>query len=401
MRRHNNFSSWQWILALFTLASVVETVYYSQMLAFTPLYLPELGVRDEAQILLLVGWISAAANGMGIPFLPFWGALADRYSRKPIIVRSFIVMLVAATLAYLARSVWVFFIARSLTGFALGNSGLMMTTLSERLPEKRQGLGFSIMNSATPIGAFLGPFSGGWLVDTFGFRTLILINLVAISAVIILLSRGYEDTYQADEQGPVLRMAWDSLRIIGRSRRLLALFPAFFLLFGGWMLAFIYVPLVVGELYHGANQGAVIGMVIGASGITTMILGPTLGALADRFGAWRVLIIASLSALILWPLPGFTSSVVPFAIIWSILNGLVSASFALSFTVLSASTTSRVRGRVMSFAYMPMNIGFMVGGAVGARITQTSLFNIFPAAALFTAMGLVALAIAHRQDVVE
>ncbi|TFH32203.1 MAG: MFS transporter, partial [Anaerolineales bacterium] len=190
-------SSWQWLLAVFTLASLVETIFYSQMLAFTPLYLPELGVSDESQILLLVGWITVASNGLGLPFLPFWGALADRYSRKPIIIRSFAVILIAAILAYLARSVWVFFIARSITGFALGNSGLMMTTLSERLPENRQGFGFSIMNSAAPVGAFLGPLSGGWVVDTYGFRTLLLINLVGVSLVVALLARSYRDTYRA------------------------------------------------------------------------------------------------------------------------------------------------------------------------------------------------------------
>jgi len=394
-------SSWQWLLLIYTFASLVETIFYSQMLAFTPLYLPQLGVSDESQILLLVGWITAASNGLGIPFLPFWGALADRYSHKPIIIRSFAVMLLAAILAYFARSVWVFFLARSLTGFALGNSGLMMTTLSERLPKDRQGFGFSIMNSAAPVGAFLGPLSGGFLVDQYGFRILLLINMAILGFTVFLLAVGYQDTYQSREGGSILQMAWDSLRIIGRSNRLLALFPALFLLFGGWMLAFTYVPLVIAEIYTGSDPGLVIGLVIGASGFTTMILGPILGAMADRFGAWRMLFIGSTAALILWPMPLLTSTLVPFAIVWSILNGVVSAVFALSFTVLSASTATSVRGRVMSFAYMPVNIGFMIGPAIGTRITQSSLFNIFPGAALFTALGLAALAVAYRQKVVE
>ena len=84
MQKMRFHSTWQWLLAIFTLASLVETVFYSQMLVFTPLYLPELGISDEGQILLFVGWITAASNGIGLPFLPFWGALADRYSRKPI-----------------------------------------------------------------------------------------------------------------------------------------------------------------------------------------------------------------------------------------------------------------------------------------------------------------------------
>ena len=401
MRKLHIQSTWQWLLAIFTLASLVETIFYSQMLAFTPLHLPQLGISDEGRILLLVGWITAASNGLGIPFLPFWGALADRYSRKPIIIRSFVVLLLAAVLAYVARSVWVFFIARAITGFALGNSGLMMTTLSERLPKERHGFGFSIMNSAAPVGAFLGPLTGGFLVDEYGFRTLLLLNMVVLSLVVLLLARGYTDTYQAKEDGPILQMAWDSLRIIGRSKRLLALFPALFLLFGGWMLAFTYIPLVISDIYTGSDPGLVIGLVIGASGFTTMILGPILGAMADRFGAWKMLFIGSIIALVLWPMPLLTSTLVPFAIIWSVLNGVVSAVFALSFSVLADSAASDVRGRVMSFAYMPVNIGFVIGPAIGTRITQTSLFGIFPGAAIFTALGLIALFIAYRQKVEE
>jgi DHA1 family multidrug resistance protein-like MFS transporter len=394
-------SAWLRLLILFTLASLGETIFYSQMLAFTPLYLPQLGATSEAEVLFLVGMISATSNGVGIPFLPFWGALADRFSRKPIIIRSFVVILIAGLLAYLSESVWLFFLARSLTGFALGNSGLMMTTLSERLPQNRIGFGFSIMNSAAPVGAFLGPFTGGWIVDAYGFRTLLLLNSVAISLIILALSFGYQDTYRGEVQDSIFRMAWESVRLIGKSRRLLALFPALFLLFGGWMLAFTYIPLVITELYTGEDAATVVGLVIGASGFTTLILGPLLGTLADRYGGWRVLFAGAALALVMWPLPGLTRDLILFAIIWSLLNGVVAAVFALSFSVISSSAGERVRGRIMSFAYMPVNIGFMVGPAVATRITQTNIFHIFPASALFTALGLAALFIAYRQPVVE
>ncbi len=389
---------WIKLLVLMTSASLIETVFYSQLLAFTPLYLPQLGVMDPERILLLVGLITAASNGVGIPFLPLWGALADRYARKPIILRSYLVLLLSAAMAFFTRSLWMFFLARSLTGFALGNSGLMMTSLAERVPANRIGLAFSIMNSAAPIGAFLGPLTGGWIFDLYGFRTLLAINVIVLTLVTLALAFGYEDEYSGDakREGSIAQMAWQSLRLIWDSRRLRALFPALFLLFGGWMLAFTYIPLVIGELYRGPEQGAIIGVVIGASGLTTLVLAPLLGALSDRHGSWRVLFVGSAIALILWPLPFWIRELIPFAVLWSILNGVVSAVFALSFTVLSGSTQTAIRGRVMSFAYMPVNVGFMVGAAVGTRITQASLFNIFPAAALFTLFGILLLRIAHR-----
>ena len=37
-------TSWEWLLALFTLASFIEAMFWGQMSAFTPLHLPQLGV---------------------------------------------------------------------------------------------------------------------------------------------------------------------------------------------------------------------------------------------------------------------------------------------------------------------------------------------------------------------
>lgn len=389
-------ASWAWLLALYTLASLIETVFYSHLLAFTPLFLPDLGVAP-ADVVPLVGWITSLSNAVGIPFLPLWGALADRYSRQPLIVRSFVVLFLAAILSFFSRSLWLFVLARSLTSFALGNSGLMLTTLSERVPQRRLGLSFAIMSSASPIGAFLGPLLGGPLVDRWGFQRLLLVDGVLLLLIVLALVFGYRDRFVARSTQPVLHMALDSLRILWRSLRLRLLFPAFFLLFAGWMMAFTYVPLAVAELYQGDEPGTVIGLVLGASGFTTLLLGPLLGALADRYGHWRVLFIGAALSVLLWPLPALTTGLLPFAVAWSLLNGLVSAVFAISFTVLSLSAPSDVRARVMSLAYLPVNVGFMVGPAIGTAITQRSLFAVFPAAALLTMLGLATLLVAYRQ----
>jgi DHA1 family multidrug resistance protein-like MFS transporter len=234
-------------------------------------------------------------------------------------------------------------------------------------------------------------------VDTLGFPALLLMNVVSLTIVVIALWVSYRDPYRGDQEAPILRMAWESVGIIWHSLRLRALFPALFLLFGGWMMAFTYVPLAIAEIYTGNEPGTAIGLVIGASGLTTLILSPILGALSDKFGGWRVLFIGAGISVLLWPLPYLTQGLVPFAILWSILNGLVSAVFAISFNVLSNSTTDEVRGRVMSFAYMPVNFGFILGPAIGTWITQSNIFNVFPAAAVLSFLGVLALVYAYRQ----
>jgi DHA1 family multidrug resistance protein-like MFS transporter len=392
--------SWTWLLALFTFSSFIETIFYGQIGAFTPLYLPNLGVPAD-QVALWTGIIAAVSGVLGLPFLPFWGALADRYSRKPIIVRSYLVHLVAGVTLILAGNVYVFLVGRAITSLALGNSGLMMATLAERSPSNRQGLAFSIMNSASPIGAFLGPLIGGPILDRWGFRTLIAVDAGLMLVVILSLALGYKDYFRGVKDQPVFKMALESVHILVRQRRLQALFPALFVLFAGRMLAQTYIPLVVGELYSGQDVGTIVGFVIGAGGLAALIFSPILGALADRYGYWRLLFLSTILTIFLWPLPAFINSLLIFGIIWALINGIGTGTFAISFNVLAQSVAVDVRGRVMAFSYLPVNVGLIVGPAVGSLITSYSLGAIFPAAAIFTIIGVGLLVVAVKQPVSE
>ena len=384
------------MVGLFSIAGLCEVCAYGQVSAFTPLYLPSIGV-PAADVAVWLGAITSISNFAGIPFLPFWGALADRYGRKPLIVRSFVVALVALGLAALAPNVLVFMLARSIQSLGLGNTGLMLATLAEHAPASRVGLGFGLVNGANPLGAFVGPLAGGPVVDRFGFAALLAFDAVVMCGVVALLAFGYRDAFVPSGRGPLLGMAADGIRTILTSPRLRVLFPAYFVLFSGWMLAYIYVPLVVARIYTGPDPATTIGVVFGAGGLATLVASPLTGAIADRAGHWRTLFVGGALMVALWLLPYFARDVALFALAWAAANAVVSGVFSVSFNVLSASTTDATRGRVMTFGYLPANMGFVIGPAVGAVVASADVFLVFPAAALLTLVGLAAIAYAYRQ----
>lgn len=389
-------TSWVWLLGLYTAAGFIETIFWGQMTAFTPIFLHDLGI-SQAEIPVLVGVITAIVGAAGIPFLPFWGALADRFSRQPMIVRSFVAYLIAGSMAMLAGNVWVFVIGRSIMSLSLGNTGLMMTTLSERTPPNRHGLAFAVMNGAGPVGAFVGPLLGGPIVDRWGFRTLMWIDVIMMIIVVLALSFGYLDSYRGGNQQPILRMAGDSIKVSFQAGRLRTLFIAFFLLYAGWMLCYSYMPVVITTIYTGENPASVIGYVLGAGGLLAMVLAPIFGAMADRFGYWRVLMIGAALEAAMWLLPYWTRSLLPFAVVVCLISGIAAAVFSISFNVLSSSATPEIRGRVMSFAYLPVNVGYSIGPMLGSLLVGLNLFYIFPAACVFTGLGLFVLNVARLQ----
>jgi MFS family permease len=205
------------------------------------------------------------------------------------------------------------------------------------------------------------------------------------------------DAYRGKSREPLLRMAVTSVRVSFQAGRVRTIFIALFFLYAGWMLVYSYLPVVVTRLYHGLNPASAIGYVLGGGGILAMLISPLFGSLADRFGYWRILTSGAAVEVVLWLIPFWTRSLIPFAIAACAASGLAAAVFSISFNVLSTSAPASIRGRVMSFAYLPVNLGFSMGPMLGSQLVKLDLFYIFPAAFVFTGLGLVVLRVARLQ----
>ena len=128
--------SWKLLTVLFSLANLLEVAVIAHFVLFTPAFLTTIGF-SKAEIDAWTGPIASAGFLAGIWFVPFWGVLADRYGRKPLILRSYYVEVLAMALAAVSHNIWLYLVARSLTGFALGNTGLMYASLTEAAPSNR------------------------------------------------------------------------------------------------------------------------------------------------------------------------------------------------------------------------------------------------------------------------
>src|SRR5438309_6704401 len=207
------------MVVLFSLAGFIEVVAYGQVIAVTPLYLPRLGI-PESEVAFCVGAIASFSNFVGLPFLPFWGALADRYGRKPLIIRSFATAFIALGLTVFAPNVWVFAFSRAFQSLGLGNTGLMLATLAEHAPAGRLAFAFGVVNGANPFGGFVGPLVGGPIVDHFGFPALMAVDAAVMAVTVALLAFGYRDGFlPRPAGGSLLGMAREGVLLIVRSPR--------------------------------------------------------------------------------------------------------------------------------------------------------------------------------------
>ncbi|KAL8159649.1 hypothetical protein V2J09_001186 [Rumex salicifolius] len=95
----------------------------------------------------------------------YWGVLADRYGRKPIIILGTISVVIFNTLFGLSVNFWMAILTRFLLGAFNGLLGPIKAYASEVCREEHQAIGLSTIATAWGIGLIVGPAVGGLLAQ--------------------------------------------------------------------------------------------------------------------------------------------------------------------------------------------------------------------------------------------
>lgn len=288
-QRHQN--RWPVTVMIFMAASFAESLAWGHFTAFTPLYLRQLHVPAD-QVATWTG-LMGALGLLGLPLLPFWGAWAERYGRKPIIVRSSIVEAVLFAVAAIAQTPWELALARMLSALAMGNTGVMLAVQSEITPPQRTGLAISLVASGSAVAAAIGPLIGGFIAAGPGLRSLFWIDSAASAAGALLLMAFLKEEPRAKSTAKTGQLALSAVRDVMLTPAVRQLFIVFFLFALGMGAVQPFLPLWVGVAYQHAHLTTplpvVIGLVFGVAGAALALGTPLLGWLGDRVGTLRSL----------------------------------------------------------------------------------------------------------------
>lgn len=146
--------------------------------------LPRIG-RDLGADLAALQWTVNAYLVTLAGLILLGGALGDRYGRRKVFVVGVVWFAAASLLCGLAPSAGVLIAARALQGVggALLTPGSLALIQASFHPDDR-GRAVGLWSGFGGIGAAVGPFLGGWLVDGPGWRWVFLLN-VPLAAVCV------------------------------------------------------------------------------------------------------------------------------------------------------------------------------------------------------------------------
>ncbi|MET7900522.1 MFS transporter [Streptomyces sp. NPDC005355] len=131
-------------------------------------------------------WITAVYMLAAAAFIVVAGVVADRFGRKLILLLGLVVFTVASAMAAGAASVAVLIVARALMGVGsaaiLTGSVSIITTMFTGATLRRALASWS---TAAALGLPLGPLIGGYLLQTFWWGSIFLINVFICAAVAV------------------------------------------------------------------------------------------------------------------------------------------------------------------------------------------------------------------------
>lgn len=122
--------------------------------------------------------LSMAMIGMGIGSV-IWGSASDRYGRKPVLLISLIIFVIATALSLLSRDIIFFISCRLFQGLGAGGAMVLSTSIPADIYMGRQlAKLMAIVGAINGIAPALGPVVGGFMTDWVGWRGIFVLLLV-------------------------------------------------------------------------------------------------------------------------------------------------------------------------------------------------------------------------------
>ncbi|MQA79163.1 MAG: DHA2 family efflux MFS transporter permease subunit [Streptosporangiales bacterium] len=179
--------------------------------------LPALGEELDASIAGLQWTVNAYTLTLAC-FILLGGALGDRFGRRRVFVVGVVWFAVASALCGLAQDVAMLVAARALQGIggALLTPGSLAIIQASFHPDDR-ARAVGAWSGLGGVAAAIGPFLGGWLVATAGWRWVFLINIPLAAVVVVVALRHVPETIDDEAHGrfDVLGAALAALALAG------------------------------------------------------------------------------------------------------------------------------------------------------------------------------------------
>ncbi len=370
--------NWQRSLGALFVAQTMTMVAFSFVFPFLPLYIQSLGITDTTEAAQWAG-VAVAATALSMSVVqPIWGNLADRYGRRPMVLRSMIGAAVTISLMGLVSSVPQLVFLRFVQGIVSGTLAAGNALAASFVPKHRLGFTLGLMQVAVFIGSSLGPLIGGVLADNWGYRVpCFAAAALMLASAAIVVAFVHESFVAPPASAPRPGPLADARSLLGLSPLPMLVAVIFLIQLGAQVIAPV-LTLFIEELNGEESAATVAGLVIAATGVMSAIAALVLGRLGDRIGHTVILTVCLAGAAIAY-FPQALVREVWHLLLLRMLLGVFLGGLMPSANTLLANLVPRERrgaafGLTATAASVSNGVGPLSGAAIATGLGMRAIF---------------------------
>ncbi|HHT7835664.1 TPA: multidrug efflux MFS transporter [Streptococcus suis] len=359
-------SYWKQNLKVAWLGNFLTGTSFTLVMPFISVFVEELGV-GPGQVEYYAG-LAVSVNALAAALMaPIWGSLADRYGRKPMMVRAaFAMIFTMGGMAFVPNVFWLLAL-RVLNGVFTGYIPNATALIASQVPKDKTGYALGTLSTGAVAGNLIGPTLGGILAEMFGVHMVFLL-VGLLYAIVVLLTVFYiREDFVPVKKGEEMSVK-EVFEQVKDWQMLVGLFVTSMIIIAAAQAVVPILTLYVRHLGQTDNLLFVAGFIISLPGMASLVTSGYLGKIGDRIGNHRLLLIALTYSLLINVFCVFAEN--PFQLgLLRFMYGFGTGALLPSVnSLLTKLTPKEGISRIFSYNQLFNNLGSVVGPMMGSAV---------------------------------
>ncbi|HFI0446962.1 TPA: multidrug efflux MFS transporter [Streptococcus suis] len=359
-------SYWKQNLKVAWLGNFLTGTSFTLVMPFISVFVEELGVGPG--LVEYYAGLAVSTNALAAALMaPIWGSLADRYGRKPMMVRAaFAMIFTMGGMAFVPNVFWLL-VLRVLNGVFTGYIPNATALIASQVPRDKPGYALGTLSTGAVAGNLIGPTLGGVLAEIFGVHTVFLLVGFLYAIVVLLTVLYIREDFVPIKKSDAMPVK-DLFAQIKDRQMLVGLFVTSMIIIAAAQAVVPILTLYVRHLGQTDNLLFVTGFIISLPGMASLVTSGYLGKLGDRIGNHRLLLMALTYSLLINVFFVFAQN--PFQLgLLRFLYGFGTGALLPSVnSLLTKLTPKEGISRIFSYNQLFNNLGTVVGPMMGSAV---------------------------------
>ncbi|OGS22374.1 MAG: hypothetical protein A2252_02190 [Elusimicrobia bacterium RIFOXYA2_FULL_39_19] len=361
--------AWKNNLITLTILIFISNAGITSVLAFLPFYIREVGVPAGQSLEFWSSMIYSISFVFICLMGPVWGMVGDRYGHKININRALVGITIVFILMAFARSVYDLFFLRLLFGILVGYYPASMALMSNMSPKDKLGVTLGTLQTSAVAGGIAGPFIGGILADTVGYRTVFLViggaHLVCLMISMLFITEN-KIVVSNEEKANI----FDNLKYVFKSGLLRTMFISILAMQVSLFIVQPVFSLFIEQLDKGATQhiSSLTGIIFASTAVSQFLFTPFWGKKGDKEGYNNILVKSLLYAGVFSLLQVIVQTTNQLLLIRIMFGIFVAGVIPSAYTIMAKNTPLKKKGVVFGLSSSAGAIGGAIGSLSGGLV---------------------------------